>query len=236
MYSTKNVGRILGAFFLGVMVLWYIGYALLDSILNTPDYLLSIYPHKTKITIGVLFELLEVAGVLGITYLLYPILKKYHESLALGYFGFRVFESIMLIVALLCPLILITLSQQYIEIGTEDDAYFETLGILLKTTREDWSLYVLAFFHPMAALPLYYFLYKTKLIPRFLSIWGFLAALFVLVDQVLFESFGLGLGRIGGNPISGIPMGLNEIFLGIWLMIKGFSDSTILSESDYSSH
>ncbi len=234
MQSIKNKGRILGALFLGVMVFWFIGYVLLDPILNAPEYLTTIFPNKSKITIGVLFELIEVAGVLGITYLLYPVLKKHSDSLALGYFGFRVFESMMLIVAILCPLILITLSEQYIQVGTEDASYFETLGVLLKTTRADWSLYVLAFFHPLAALPLYYFLHKTKLVPRFLSIWGFLAALLVLIDQSFLESFGLGLGRIGGNPITGIPMGLNEIFLGIWLMIKGFNKSTLFFELDHS--
>ncbi len=63
------------------------------------------------------------------------------------------------------------------------------------------------------------------MVPNFLSVWGFFAALLVLVDQVILESFGLGLGRISGNPITGIPMGLKEIVLGIWLVIKGFNTS-----------
>lgn len=222
-YQYKRNGRVVGLLFFLIMFTWYIGFSILDSVLNNPDYLSNIYPQKTKITIGVLFELLEVAMVLGLAFILFPILKKYNDSLAITYVGFRIFESMMLIVALLCPLILISLSQEFIQSGTLDTSYFETLGVLLKETREDWSLLVLAFFHPLAAMPFYYFVYKTKLVPNFLSVWGFFAALLVLVDQVILESFGLGLGRISGNPITGIPMGLNEIVLGIWLVIKGFT-------------
>ena len=229
MNSNKKVGRIVGALFIIVMLLWFIGFYLLEQVLNAPDYLADIYPNKTKVTVGVLFELLEVAGVLGITFIMFPILKKYNESLAIGYVGFRIFESIMLVAALICALTLITLSQEFIEAGASDTSYFELLGTLLKEVRVRWSLFVLAFFHPLAALPFYYFLYRTKLVPRFISGWGFLAALFLIIDQVVLESFGLGLIRISGNPITGIPMGLNEIVLGVWLVIKGFNESVLVS-------
>ena len=225
MTSIKNTGRILGALFLAVMLTWGAGYALMDPLLTSPDYLNSIHPNQTTVTIGVLFELIEVAGVLAITFLIFPLIKKYRESWAIGYVGFRIFESIMLITALICPLLLVNLSHQFIAAGSPNASHFQTLGVLLVELRNDWSLYILAFFHPLAALILYYFLYATKLVPRWLSIWGFLAGVFLLFDQVILESFGLGLGRVGGNPISGIPMGLNEIVLGIWLMVIGFNDT-----------
>ena len=229
MSSDKTIGRVVGALFFIIMLLWFLGFIILDPILNDPEYLSNIYPNKIKVTMAVLAELIETAAVLALTFILFPILKKYHESLAIGYVGFRIFESMMLIVALLCPLMLITLSQQYIDTGFTDTSHFETMGILLKELREDWSFFVLGLFHPLAAIPLYYFFYKTKLVPRWISVWGFLAALWVMLDDVVLESFGLGIGRISGNPIAGVPMGLNEIVLGIWLIIKGFDFSKIES-------
>ncbi len=231
MNSIKNTGKIIGAFFLIVMLLWYIGFALIDPILDSPDYLILIPQNQTKITIGVLSELIEIAGVMGITFLIFPILKKYEENMAIAYVGFRVFECIMLLVALICPLILITLSQQYTEGGVPDNSYFQIFGILLIEIRQYWSLFILSFFHPLAALIFYYYLYQTKLVPKFLSVWGFLAASFLLIDQVVLESFGLGLGRELGNIITGSLMGLNEIALGIWLLIKGFNPSVIIDKS-----
>jgi len=227
--SIKNVGKIVGVLFFVVMLLWYLGYATIGAVIDAPDYLKSIYPNKIKVMTGVLFELLEAAAVMGITFLLFPILKRRSDTLAISYMGFRVFETMMLLLALLCVLMLITLSRQYIESGMTDSVYFETTGILLKETRLNWSLYILGLFHPLAALPLYYFLYQSKLIPRFISIWGFLAALWILIDEVILETFGLSMGRIGGNPIAGIAMGLNEIILGIWLIIKGFDEDAFVT-------
>jgi len=218
-HSIKNTGRIIGALFFIVMLLWYLGYATIGGVIDSPDYLQTIYPNRIKVMTGVLFELLEAAAVMGITFLLFPILRRQSDRLAISYVGFRVLETVMLLVSLLCSLLLITLSQQYIESGMTDTTYFETTGILLKETRMKWSLYILGLFHPLAALPLYYFLYKSRLIPRFISIWGFLAALWILIDEVILESFGLGLVSIGG-----IAMGLNEFVLGIWLIIKGFNE------------
>ena len=222
--SVKNTGRIVGILFFVVMLLWYSGYATIGGVIDAPDYLATIYPNKVKVMTGVLYELLEAAAVMGITFLLFPILKRQSDTLAISYMGFRVFETAMLLLALLCALLLITLSQQYIEGGMTNPAYFETTGAILKETRIKWSLYILGLFHPLAALPLYYFLYKSKLIPRFISVWGFVAALWILIDEVILETFGLGFGRINGVPIAGIAMGLNEVVLGIWLLVKGFNE------------
>ena len=227
MNLNKKTGRILGILFFLVMVFWYLGFAILNPILNDPNYLELIYAQQTKVLTGVLFELLEVSLVMGIAFILFRILKIHSDSLAISYVGFRIFESIMLVIALMCPLILITLSYEYIENSTSDLQYYELLGIIFKEIRQDWSLYVLALFHPLAAMPMYYFFFRTKLVPRFLSVWGFLAAFWLLLDQVILESFGLGFGRISGNPISGIPMGANEVVLGIWLIIKGFDKSRL---------
>ena len=198
-----------------------------------PDYLSAVYPNRTTVKIGVLFELVEVALVMGLAFILFPLLKKKSETLAMSYVGFRVFESMMLIVAIVAALMLVTLSNAYILSGSNDAAHFETIGALLKELRADWSLYVLALFHPLAAIPMYWFFMKTKLVPRFISVWGLIAGVGLILDEVILGSFGMGLFRIAGTPIFGIAMGANEIVMGIWLMIKGFNDDHIsASQSD----
>jgi len=221
--SPQSQARIIGALFFVVMLLWYIGCTMLDSLLYVPDYLSTVYPNRIKIHIAVLCELLEASAVMGITFLLFPFLKMRSYTLATSYMWFRIFETLMLIFALFSPLLLITLSQEYIQSGMTDASHFETIGLLLKETRTNWSFFIVGLFHPLAALPLYYFFFDTKLIPRFISAWGFIAALWILVDEMILESFGLGLGRVDGNLIAGSLMGLNEIVLGLWLIIKGFN-------------
>ena len=75
---------------------------------------------------------------------------------------------------------------------------------------------------------LYPMLYRSKLIPRFISAWGVIGALTVLTTTML-DIFALSVGPALGL-ILGLPMLLNELFLGVWLIVKGFSPSAILSE------
>jgi hypothetical protein len=218
MNSNRKTATIVGALFLTVMVTWFIGSELIESILNAPDYLINVYPNRIRVIIGVLFELIEVAAVAGIAVMMFPILKKYNERIALGYVVFRILECAMLIVAAISPLLLITLSQEYLNAGAPDASSFQALSTLFMTLRQHWTLLMLAIFYCLAALMFYYVLYQTKLIPRFISVWGLIAATMALTTPLL-------------GTLLGIPMGLNELFLGIWLIVKGFNPSAIASGS-----
>jgi hypothetical protein len=67
-------------------------------------------------------------------------------------------------------------------------------------------------------------LYREKLIPRFISVWGLLGSAFVLVN-VIFDMFAVSL------PNLGVLMLLNELFLGVWLIVKGFNQTELTSEA-----
>ena len=68
-----------------------------------------------------------------------------------------------------------------------------------------------------------FLLYKSRLLPRFISVWGIIGVILVLIAN-MFELSGNSLGML-----IFIPMGLNELFLGLWLLIKGFNST--LSDS-----
>ena len=76
----------------------------------------------------------------------------------------------------------------------------------------------------------YSVLYKSKLIPRFISAWGFIAAAFLLTGSVLImvEVF-TGIPELGLELIFVIPIAVNEMVLAIWLIVKGFNPSAIAS-------
>jgi hypothetical protein len=76
-------------------------------------------------------------------------------------------------------------------------------------------------FFSLAALLLFYLLYQTKLVPRFISIWGLISVALVFAWNVI-ELIGIS---ISFGMILAIPMILNEIFLAIWLIIKGFDQT-----------
>ena len=99
MNTQKKTARIVGALFIIATVASSLGFVILDPILNAPDILVNVSANITQVTIGVLLLLIDSAAVVGIAVMMFPILKKHNEALALGYVGFRVIEAAIIIVA-----------------------------------------------------------------------------------------------------------------------------------------
>jgi len=222
--SSRKTARVVGALFITAMVAGMLRYVLLDPILDAPDYLINVSVNDNKVIIGVLFFYIMTVALVGIAIVIYPILKKHNAVLALGYVAARIFEGVLFIVAILAILTLWTLSQEFVQAGTPGDYYFQALGELLLTVRF-WAYNVLwPITLSLGGLMFYYILFQSKLIPRWLSVWGFIGALFFPVAWL----------SLFGPTISGpfvLPLVLNEIVLAVWLIVKGFNPSATASES-----
>ena len=227
MNSNRKTAIIVWVLFLTAMVTSLIGGIWLESIISAPDYLITVSENETQVIIGVLLEIINCAAVVGIAVFMFPIFKKYNEALALGYVGFRIIEATILVVAAIIPLSLIALSQEYVKAGVPDASHFQTLGTSFLATRAHLAGLILVIFFGLGALLFYFLLYQSKLVPRFISVWGFIAVVLVLIWNLL-EAFGIS---VSAGMILAFPMILNEIFLGIWLIVKGFNSSAIASES-----
>jgi len=219
MNSNKKTAIIVGVLFLTAMATSLVGGFWLESLISAPDYLESLSTNKTQVILGVLLELINCIAVVGIAFMIYPIFKPHNESLALGYFGFRVIEAVILIVAVISPLLLVTLSQEYLNASTTDASYFQSLGALFIAVRAQLAGLLVPVFFSLGALVFYYLLYQSKLVPRFLAVWGLIAVV-LLFGWNLLENFGI---HISVGMVLALPMILNEITLGIWLIVKGFN-------------
>jgi hypothetical protein len=224
MASRKTAG-IVGALFLVAMVTSLVGGVWLESILSAPDALVTVAANETQVIIGVLLELVNCAAVVGIAAMLFPILKRINEGLAVGYVGFRVIEAVILVVAVISPLSFITLSQEYVAAGSPDASYFQDLGTLVVAARAHVTGLLVPVFFGLGALLFYSLLYQSRLLPRFISVWGLIAVVSVMAWNLV-ESFGMS---ISAGIVFGLPIILNEIFLGIWLIAKGFNASAVAS-------
>jgi hypothetical protein len=227
MNTSKGTARIVGALFLIAMVTSLVGGIWLESITTAPDYLTTVSANETQVLVGVLLELINCMAVVGIAATLFPVLKKQSEALALGYLGIRVVEAVILVVAVLSPLVLVVLSQEYVAAGASDASYFQTLGTLVMTVRAYIFDLLTALFFGLGAVLLYSSMYRSRLVPRFISVWGLIAVVALLAWNLL-EAFGMS---ISAGMVFGLPIILNEIFLGIWLIAKGFNSSAVASPS-----
>jgi hypothetical protein len=218
-----RTARIVGALFLIAMVTSLVGGVWLESLQSAPDYLATISAKETQVLLGALLELINCIAVVGIAAMLFPLMKGHNEALAAGYLGTRVVEAIVLSIAVISPLLLVTLSREYLAAGALDAAYFQTAGTLVIAARGHLASLLTPIFFSLAALLLYYFLYQSRLVPRFIPVWGFIAVASLFTWNML-EAFGIS---VSAGMVFALPMILNEILLGIWLIVKGFNSNAI---------
>lgn len=224
MNSFRTEAIIAGILFLAAMISSLLGGGILESIIKAPDYLTVISVNTNTVFIGTSLEFINGIAVIGIAVTLFPILKQFNVSIALGYVGFRIIESIFCIVSAAIPISLIKLSREYINAENSTSPYFHTFSSFLIEIRTDLTELLIPVFFSLGALLFYYILYKSKLIPRVISIWGFIGVTLILI--LIFFKDGMVV-----NMIFVLPIILNEIFLGIWLIAKGFTQPALILDS-----
>jgi hypothetical protein len=229
MNTYRKTAITVGILFIVCTVASILGPSLAISI-NSPDYLNQLAGNSDQIVTAALLEFIWAAAGAGIAIGLYPLLKKYNGALALGSVGFRVVENVFVLIGTLSLLSLLTLSQEFIAAGAPGASSFQTLGALLLAVR-DWQLHVisgLAF--SLGVLMYYAILYRSNLIPRWLSGWGVLGAVLSLAATVL-ASFTHDFGLESVHTYLNVPIGLQELVFAVWLIAKGFNPSAIASVS-----
>jgi hypothetical protein len=221
MNANKRVARIVGIFYIAATVAGLVGLAVEDPVLlDNANYLIDVSANEIRVITGTLCELIMAVAVVGIAITAHQVLKKHNASIAIGYVGARLVEGVIYIIGAISLLTLLTLSQEFAAAGTPDASYFHTLGELLLAVR-DWGGHVIldvAVF-PLGALIFYAVLFQARLVPRWLSGWG------VLVLFAVFEP----LSTI--HIVLQAPLGIQELALALWLIVKGFSSPVITSEA-----
>ncbi|MHA2174693.1 MAG: DUF4386 domain-containing protein [Candidatus Hodarchaeales archaeon] len=224
MNSENMTAKIVGGLFITASAAVILTYIPLGFIIDrTPDYLVKVSANENQVLIGMLLELIWALAVIGIPIMLFPILKKHDETLALGFFSFRLIEGIITLIGTIALLSLLTLSQAFVQAGTPASSHYQTLGDLLLAVR-DWSFIIgpgLSF--ALSALILNYVLYRSKLIPLWLSGWGLIGAI-LCFPGYMFQFLGTDL------DILFIPIALQEMAFAVWLIVKGFNPSVIPSK------
>jgi len=225
MNSNRKTAVIVGVLFITATVAYSLSVILLDPILGGSDYLTKASVNENLVIIGALLVLIDAVAVAGIAIVIYPILKKHNEVLALGYVGARIVEGVLFSVNVITILTLLKISKEYAIAGAPGASHFQTLGTLLLAAG-DWA-FLLGFglVFTLSALILNFVLYQSKLIPRWLSGWGFIGAALIFAYYLL-KPFSINLVEILFLPIAA-----QEMVFAVWLIVKGFNSSAIASGS-----
>ena len=191
---------------------------------HEPNYIAGPGPDTAVIIGGVLEIIVALAGI-GTAVVLFPLLKKQNESFALGLVAARILESGTIFVGVAFILSIVTLRQA----GAGADALITSHALAALYDR----IFLLgqSFMPAVCDLLLGFLLYKSRLVPRALSLIGIVGAPLLVVGYIA-VLFGL-IGRLTPlAALSAIPVALFEFSLGVWLIAKGFNPSAILIEDD----
>ncbi len=224
MNAHKKNAIIIGALFIITMLL-----GMIDAYFVAPE-LKPPYVNTTNIDIlllGVFSVLAMAIGIVFIAIAFFPVIKKHSESIALTYVVFRTIECVLLVVGSLCYLYIIALSGESKNIiGSTWYVTAVTVALKIKLYGYQLAMIVLG----LGSMFLCYSLFKTKAVPRVLSIWGGIGYISLLLSAAL-SICGVIDTTKGLGMILYIPGGLWELIVfPLWLFIKGFNISSTNAE------
>jgi hypothetical protein len=226
MKSNKKAAKIVGVLFILAAVSAVAGVILYNPILNGSDYLMNGSKHANQIILGALMELILVVSAIGTATTMFPILRRYNETIALWHVSFRFLEAIVITVGVISVLSLLTLSREFVAAGVPDIASFQTSGTVLKAIHEWTFMLGPNFMLGINTMMYSYIFYKTKLVPRFIPILGMTGAALVFVCALLVMFGVIEQVSVWGGVLA-LPVAANEMILAVWLIVKGFNSSAL---------
>jgi hypothetical protein len=186
---------------------------------HDPNFIIGPGSNSPVLVGGVLEVIVALAGI-GTAVVLYPVLNRQNEAVALGLVGSRVLEAAGILAGVACLLTIVTLREG----GAGNGA--------LVTGQALVALYDRIFLLSQSLMPavndllLGYLLYKSRLVPRVLPVLAFIGAPLLLVSDAA-VLFGV-VERVSALPaIATLPVALFEFSLGVYLTVKGFRPSPI---------
>jgi hypothetical protein len=207
MRGDRTRARVAGACFLIAMVASLAGAAILEPLLGAPELFPALREAGPFAVAGIALELVNAIAVILIAAAMFPILKRRHEGAAMAYFGLRIVESMACVLAAFMPIVLLALGNKVPDLSGASS--------LLLALRAGSANVLVVLFFCVGALVLYSLLLRTRIVPGFIAVWGLAAAVLIAASNILPAGSAF-------LPALALPIIANEVFLGIWLIAKGF--------------
>jgi len=171
MNANRDTQIIVGVLYILAAFTAIIGFALYQPISYDPDYIIKGSVNETQVVWGAVNEQIPAFSIIGISVMMFPILNKENESIAIGYVCFRLLEATIIIIGIISLLSIVTLSPEFGKAVAPNAPSYLTMG-KLSVAIHNWA------FLPGPNLALgtgrlmSYFLYGSRHVPRFISVLG----------------------------------------------------------------
>jgi hypothetical protein len=219
----RRTATVVGIVYILGFVVGLAGIGLFTSILGAPDHLSTVPANSMLLGFAAVLWLMAVIGDAAHGVLMFPVLKQHSERMAIGYLAFRIVDAVFIAVMVLFVLIQIPLGSEYLKAAAADAPILQSLSAVFSQAQQ-YAYQIGMSALGVSGLMLCYTLYRAKLLPAWLAIWGLVGYATILVGM-LSAVMGSGLG-----DLSSYLGGLWEVFVGVWLIVKGFNSSTVVSQ------
>jgi hypothetical protein len=219
----RRTATVVGIVYILGFVVGIAGFGLFTSILSAPDHLSTVPANSMLLAFAAVLWLMAVIGDAAHGVLMFPILKQHSERMAIGYLAFRIVDAIFIAIMVLFVLIQIPLGSEYLKVAAADAPSLQALSAVFSQAQQ-YAYQIGMSALGVSGLMLCYTLYRAKLLPGWLALWGLIGYAVILVGM-LSAIMGSGLG-----DLSSYPGGLWEMFVGVWLIVKGFNSPAVVSQ------
>jgi hypothetical protein len=219
----RRTATVVGIVYILGFVVGIAGFGLFTSILSAPDHLSTVPANSMLLGFAAVLWLMAVIGDAAHGVLMFPVLKQHSERMAIGYLAFRIVDAIFIAVMVLFVLVQIPLGSEYLKAAASDAPFLQALSAVFSQAQQ-YAYQIGMSALGVSGLMLCYTLYRAKLLPGWLAIWGLVGYAVILVGM-LSAIMGSGLG-----DLSSYPGGLWEVFVGVWLIVKGFNSPAVVSQ------
>jgi Domain of unknown function (DUF4386) len=213
----KSNARVIGALFPLGFLSYGIGFALVSSATNAPDFLATLPEHQTTLVLGAFLMLLNTAVDIAKGVLLFPVLEAHDRRTALAYLAAMTLEVALLAMGIVSLLMLAPLGQHAGEANASWVSGMAAMLIHSNATAYGIAMMTLA----VANVFVWSLTFRVRLIPRWLSFWGIVGYV-ILTSGSVAEMFGIPI-----SLMASIPGGLFELALGCWLIARGFAPASL---------
>ncbi len=220
--NARTAARVTGVLFITATVADVISRAVfVQPVLASPLVLTEVPANETRLVLGTLLLLLGAVAASGIALAMYPVLRREASAMALGSVGFRLIEGTLYLGIVVCLLLLVGLGRDAATAGPASRPAYEVATSLVLGARDSLGeVSVLAF--GIGASMYYWIFFRSRLVPRWLSAFGLVAIASVLASGALVIA-GLVEPFSPAQVVLALPIGVQEMVLAAWLLVKGFS-------------
>lgn len=221
MDKDRKIAASVGALFIVGTVSGVLSVVFSSPVLGVPDYLGQVAAQPNSLILAALCVLAMGLSLAMVPVIIYPVLKRHNQTLALGYVVVRgALETTTYIAAAICWFMLIIFAQEIAGTSEMQTLAVQATGAAFKDAG-DWIGVITAIMFSTGALMLYTVFFRSGLIPRWLSGWGFVAIILHLVAAFL-ALFGVVGTFSTPQMLLNLPIAVQEMVMAVWLIVRGF--------------